>query len=54
MKYFGAGLGEMHKELGTMIRKADRLEVPGVCFQSFMAPCIFRRCRVARRMSWTG
>ena len=26
MKYFGAGLGEMHKELGTMIRKADRLE----------------------------
>ena len=26
MKYFGAGLGEMHKELGTMIRKEDRLE----------------------------
>ena len=27
MKYFGAGLGEMHKELGTMIRKEDRLAV---------------------------
>lgn len=26
MKYFGSGLGEIHKELSTIIRKPDRLE----------------------------
>ena len=26
MKYFGNGLSELHKELNTIIRKADKLE----------------------------
>lgn len=54
MKYFGAGLGEVHKELGMIIRKADCLADARRLFSELHGALHLSEVSGARRMSWTG